>query len=53
MAAMGKLFENFFVPERYQVLLATHFLERDAKVWWRRVRPVGPPRAQLLMDRVS
>ncbi len=48
VAAMEKLFENLFVPERYQVFLATHFLEHDAEVWWRRVRPVGSPGAQLL-----
>ncbi len=27
---MEKLFEDLFVPERYQVHLAIHFLERDA-----------------------
>ncbi len=37
VAAMEKLFENLFVSERYQVHLATHFLERDAYVWWQRV----------------
>ncbi len=45
---MEKLFENLFVPTRYQVLLATHFLDRDVEVWWRRVRPDGPLGAELL-----
>ncbi len=36
VAAMEILFENPFVPE-CQVLLATHFLEIDAEVWWQRV----------------
>ncbi len=48
VAAMEKLVENFFVPERYQVHLATHFLETDTEIWWRRVCPVGPPGAQNL-----
>ncbi len=29
--AMEKLFENLFVPKKYQVKLATHFLERDVE----------------------
>ncbi len=45
---MEKLFENLFIPEKYQVQLATHFLERDAETWLRRVRPARPPGAQLL-----
>ncbi len=48
VAAMEKLFEDLFVPARYQLHLAAHFLERDADAWWRRVRLKGSPGTQLL-----
>ncbi len=48
MVAMEKLFEDLFVPARYQVHLATHFLKRDTDTWWRRVQPEGPLETQLL-----
>ncbi len=48
VVVMERLFEYLFVPERYQVHLATNFLESDAETWWRRVRPIGSPGAQLL-----
>ncbi len=42
VAAIERLFENLLLPERYQVHLATNFLESDAETWWRRVRSIGP-----------
>nr|CAD1837501.1 unnamed protein product [Ananas comosus var. bracteatus] len=36
--SMETLFEDLYTLERDKVYLATHYLERTAKVWWKRIK---------------
>ncbi len=40
LAAMEKLFRDFFIDSRYRVHMAVHFLDGDANAWWHRVEPL-------------
>nr|CAD1837543.1 unnamed protein product [Ananas comosus var. bracteatus] len=47
--SMETLFEDLYTPEKDKVNLATHCLEKTAKVWWKRVRRDRPSNLPLMM----